>query len=388
MPLNDVNDVVGVKLKYDILCAGWPCQPFSKSGKQKGFMDETRGTLFHTILEIIGEDIKNQPKIVFLENVPNLLGHDGGNTIEVIERSLDHLGYKPYIGILSPHEFNVPQHRPRVFIVAIHRKHVKKCDQFVFPKGEIPKDISINSIREKNPKTTKEPSKEFIQATNLWTELMKAIPIKTKPPAPTWGMEFSRSYSLEGIHPLKKQTKKQLSEILNKEDPSLKINPSRINKDELLKRFPPYVRNLKGTMPEWKRKFIQKNRDWWSKNKKHLRKDWLDDIMKLQDTHQKLEWHVGNEKDRKLLSYMIHSRPSGLRVSKMNWMPALVAISQTPVIGPWKRYLTVREAANAQSFKSDFKLSKDEAVAFKQMGNSVNVEVVKKIMEAIDKLMV
>ena len=386
--LNDVKDVVGKELEYDILCAGWPCQPFSKSGKQMGFMDETRGTLFHTILEIIGEKEERKPKVVFLENVPNLMGHDGGNTIKVIKKSLRRLGYEPYICTLSPHQFGVPQHRPRVFIVAINTSKVKQWDKFDFPKpGEI-KSLSIESIREKNPKSVKEPNEDFILATSLWTEFMEAIPAKLKPPAPTWGMEFGRQYPLEGIYPLEKQTKKQLRDLLSKDSSMPAIIPKSYTKSQLISMFPPYVRNLKGTIPEWKKKFILKNRKWWGENKKHLSEDWLKRLKGLQDTHQKLEWHVGNDRRRNLMNHMIHSRPSGLRVSKMNWMPALVAISQTPIIGPWGRYLTVREAANAQSFKHDFLLHEEESVAFKQMGNSVNVKVVKEIMRSIEKVIV
>ena len=86
--------------EFDILCAGFPCQPFSKSGSQEGFEDKTRGTLFHEIMRIVRE---SEPSILFLENVPNLQGHDKGNTYSVIKESIEKEGYRFRSSILSPH---------------------------------------------------------------------------------------------------------------------------------------------------------------------------------------------------------------------------------------------------------------------------------------------
>tara|TARA_B110000914_G_C15081132_1_gene272888 strand:- start:60 stop:458 length:399 start_codon:yes stop_codon:yes gene_type:complete len=114
--------------------------------------------------------------------------------------------------------------------------------------------------------------------------------------------------------------------------------------------------------------------------------DWLNQTRQFSQTFQKFEWHVGSMKSRDIFDYMIHSRPSGIRVSKMNRIPSLVAMAQIPVIGPWGRKISPREAANAQSFKQDFILHSDSAVSYKQLGNSVNVTVVKEVMKRMTKI--
>lgn len=99
--------------QHDVLCAGFPCQPFSISGKQKGFED-TRGTLFFEICRIINE---KKPPIVFLENVKHLVHHDHGKTLEVILNQLDELGYKVSWDVLNGADFGVPQNRERIIII-------------------------------------------------------------------------------------------------------------------------------------------------------------------------------------------------------------------------------------------------------------------------------
>lgn len=123
--------------KHDILCAGFPCQPFSISGKKKGFND-TRGTLFFNILEIV----KNKkPKVVFLENVKHLKDHDKKNTLKTIISSLEELGYKVNWRILNAKDFGVAQNRERIIIIANRGKNVFDFDSLV-KKDEISlKDI-------------------------------------------------------------------------------------------------------------------------------------------------------------------------------------------------------------------------------------------------------
>jgi len=117
---------------FDILCAGFPCQAFSIAGYQKGFSD-TRGTLFFELENIIK---KHNPKVVFLENVKNLVSHDGGKTFKVIIDILENkLKYKVYHKVLNSMEYaNIPQNRERIFIVAFDPKKVLNYENFKFPQ--------------------------------------------------------------------------------------------------------------------------------------------------------------------------------------------------------------------------------------------------------------
>ncbi|MDI9357883.1 MAG: DNA cytosine methyltransferase [Phycisphaerales bacterium] len=117
--------------KFDVLCAGFPCQAFSIAGYQKGFAD-ARGTLFFDIEQIIK---KHKPKCVFLENVKNLVTHNSGNTFKTILEILEiKLGYKVFHKVLnSATHANIPQNRERIFIVAFDTKQVKNFAHFAFP---------------------------------------------------------------------------------------------------------------------------------------------------------------------------------------------------------------------------------------------------------------
>jgi DNA (cytosine-5)-methyltransferase 1 len=117
---SDINDADPNKIPdFDVLCAGFPCQPFSHAGLKKGF-DDTRGTLFFNIANII--DIKKQkgcpPKVLLLENVKGLRSHDKGRTLITIIEVLNSLGYNVDTHVLNSKYFGVPQNRERLFIVA------------------------------------------------------------------------------------------------------------------------------------------------------------------------------------------------------------------------------------------------------------------------------
>lgn len=106
VPVEDIPE-------HDILCAGFPCQPFSQAGQKKGF-DDTRGTLFFDILRILEE---KRPHAFFLENVRGLIGHDDGKTFKTIENKLRGLGYSFQFFKVRSSDYGLPQHRPRVFII-------------------------------------------------------------------------------------------------------------------------------------------------------------------------------------------------------------------------------------------------------------------------------
>ena len=118
---------------HDVLCAGFPCQPFSQAGKRKGFKDKGRGNLFYSICKIVE---CRRPRYIFLENVANLKGHDNGKTWKTIKRELENLNYcvaEPQI--LSPHQFGIPQHRKRIYIVCENREY-GNLENFEFPEPE------------------------------------------------------------------------------------------------------------------------------------------------------------------------------------------------------------------------------------------------------------
>ena len=123
---------------HDILFGGFPCQPFSIIGQMKG-MDDTRGTLFFDIARIIKE---KKPKAFILENVKQLVGHDGGKTLKVIVQSLTDIGYHVQYSVLNALDYGLPQKRERVVIVG-HREPI----MFTFPTPEKPY-ISLNKILE------------------------------------------------------------------------------------------------------------------------------------------------------------------------------------------------------------------------------------------------
>lgn len=131
--------------KFDVLCAGFPCQAFSIAGYRKGFSD-TRGTLFFDIEQIIA---KHRPKAVFLENVKNLFSHDNGNTFKVILDTLEEkLGYKAYYKVLNSMEYaDIPQNRERIFIVAFDPTQVAGHEAFAFP-DKMPLTKTIHDILE------------------------------------------------------------------------------------------------------------------------------------------------------------------------------------------------------------------------------------------------
>lgn len=192
------EDITDVNLDYknipdfDVLCAGFPCQPFSHAGLKKGF-DDTRGTLFFNIKEIVKAKIEANkinhkvliPKVLLLENVKGFTNHDKGNTFKRIKEVLDELGYEVKAEVLNSKHFGVPQNRERIFIVAWYRKLVDK-KEFKFPYGlneegevffdrdkrdKLAKKVNVGSIlltQEELEKLEKKSKKSYTISEKLW----------------------------------------------------------------------------------------------------------------------------------------------------------------------------------------------------------------------------
>lgn len=144
--VQDITTIESKKLpEFDILLAGFPCQPFSIAGHRKGFNDKGRGDLFFKIAEILET---KKPKALLLENVKNLKTHDNGRTFKIITEELERQGYKLHTTVLNSMEYgNIPQNRERIFIVGFKDK--KAFDKFKFPDSiELKK--SFKDLLEKN----------------------------------------------------------------------------------------------------------------------------------------------------------------------------------------------------------------------------------------------
>jgi DNA (cytosine-5)-methyltransferase 1 len=130
-PFGDITKIAENEIpKFDLLVAGFPCQPFSSIGKREGFKHETQGTLFYDVARIIDF---HKPRAFLLENVAGLLTHDDGRTFTTIINVLTNLGYRLEYKILDSSDYGVPQKRDRIYIVGFNKKKVKPAD-FNFPK--------------------------------------------------------------------------------------------------------------------------------------------------------------------------------------------------------------------------------------------------------------
>jgi DNA (cytosine-5)-methyltransferase 1 len=145
-PAGDITKINAYEIpKFDILLAGFPCQPFSNAGLKKGFND-TRGTLFFDIARIVEYHL---PKVVFLENVKGFRNHDKGKTFNIIKKTLEDMGYKVFSEVLNARYFGVPQNRERIYIIAFLDNKIN----FEFPKPMYKKikvgDILDNKVDDK-----------------------------------------------------------------------------------------------------------------------------------------------------------------------------------------------------------------------------------------------
>lgn len=367
-PMGDIRLVEAKKIpKHDILCAGFPCQPFSKAGDQEGFKNVTQGDLFNEITRILKS---HHPEYVFLENVPHLAKHDGGASLEYITDGLEKIGYKVDSKIFSPHQFGIPQIRPRLFIVA----SLSGLEHFRWPEVE-KKEATIRTILQKQPKSATKISPQVADCLKVWQKFLKLFPKNVEIPSfPIWTMEFGATYPYETETPFS-IPKRRLKELKGSHGVSLKKKPN----DKLFEFLPSYAREQVRKFPDWKIDFIRQNRELYKKNKK-LIDPWLPLILKFPPSLQKLEWNCRGE-ERNIWKYIIQFRASGVRVKRPTSSPALVAMTTTqiPIIAWEKRYMTEKEAAKLQSLEALRFLPKAKTNSFRALGNAVNANLVARI---------
>lgn len=349
------GDVDRLVPDHDVLCAGFPCQPFSKSGAQEGVRDRTRGTLFFDVMTIV---LAKRPRWVILENVRNLAGPRHRDTWWTIVESLRSASYRvpdePLV--LSPHMLppehgGAPQVRERVFILA-ERVDIgteqDRTGELLVPRAPFPDwdpsgwDVEqfLQPDREIGGLDQYQLRPDEIAWIEAWQAFVQAIQADVLPGFPIWVDAFVELAAI----PV-------------------------------------------GT-PSWKRDFLEKNSDFYRRHR-HVIDEWRNLVwsngQRVDDfplSRRKFEWQARRfqktRAERDLSKLVLHLRPSGIRVKPPTYLPALVAITQTSIIGSRMRRITPIEAARLQRIPGDVfaKAGVSDSAAYKQLGNAVNAGVV------------
>jgi len=346
----DANDSRMLVPHHDVLVAGFPCQPFSKSGAQRG-MDETRGTLYWNILKVIQA---RHPKVVLLENVRNLAGPRHLHEWQVIVETLRQEGYRvsDVPAVFSPHLLprergGRPQVRERVFIAATYVTEAANPQEL---QAELPflnrpvgnwdpstwhleSDLPLDSDHQVENCQLSEAETYWISAWDEFVRLMwEEREGRRLPGFPLWADSWQLTQDLD---------------------------------------IP------EGT-PSWKSDFLRKNAEFYTAHRKVIDKwsrKWEVYSPRFPASRRKLEWQAQDTPS--LWDSVLHFRPSGIRAKAPTYLPALVAITQTSVIGPRRRRLSPREAARLQGLPDWFDFGNQKPSAtYRQLGNGVSVGVV------------
>jgi DNA (cytosine-5)-methyltransferase 1 len=378
-PAGDIKLVVKTQIpSHDILCAGFPCQPFSKAGRQDGLSDPKLGNLYKEIIEVIKEC---HPTYFILENVPNFELHDNKNTWKKIKELLEKEEYTVEINKFSPHQFGIPQIRERVYIIGYSRG---KLQNFKWPNPvDIKPASTLLDYLDTVPREARRLPDYLNKCLDIWQEFLDRVPSDEKLPNPLWSMEFGATYPYQKTTP-NKMAFKNLKKY--KGTHGIKLSAAQ-DKQELMLLLPSHARREQDIFPKWKIKYIKKNRAFYNRHQNWL-DDWIPEIHKFASSLQKMEWNCQGEENRRIREYILQVRPSGIRVKRRTNTPSLVAMTatQVPIIAWEDRYVTPNECKKLQSMdgKDGLKyLPQSETKAYEALGNAINVRVAKRVAEAL-----
>ena len=351
----DINEVVIEQIpEFNILCAGFPCQPFSKAGNQDGFNDN-RGNIFFRICEIIEY---HKPEYIILENVRNLTSHDKGNTWNIIHETLNKLGYNTYNKplLLNTLYFGVPQSRERVIIVC-KRNDIGDLPEYPKINKNLIQDTTLETIISETDNSHGLNSK-MIVVEEVWNNFLNIlnnnnIEIPRFPIWTDWWDGCGENTSITKKDKTKSDEENNIM-IKNKQDKFYNKYKNWIDKN----------RHFYNTN-------IDKLESWLYESRARI--EWIGAV-------RKFEWQVSNSNSNLTMNDVLwSSRGSGIRVKSINYTPTLVAMtSMIPVYGPLSRHLTPRECARLQSFPENYIIHPDDRIAYKQFGNAVNVLMIER----------
>lgn len=367
-PAGDIRKIEASAIpRHDVLCAGFPCQPFSLAGKKRGAACPSSGKLIDDVFRIAAY---HRPKYVLLENVPNVLSIADGTFWAHIKNSFSGLGYEVQYRIYSPLEFGIPQQRYRLFVVA----SLDGLDNFEWPE---PHGVTVKPLWEfigTASADAKAIEPEKLKALKHWNKLVSQL--KGFSSETILAAEFGATYPLEGLLP-GKRWKNHCGAFGDK---LLALE----TREEAIQALPHYADvNNNGATPNWMRKSILYSRALYASDPKFF-DTWKLGVRGFHNSWQKLEWR-GDRRFRSIWKQTLQFRASGIRVMKPEMAPSLIAMTptQTPIIGAIKRYLGIREAASLQALEGLTEFPATQGAAFRSLGNAVNAHIVNKIATAL-----
>lgn len=363
------GDITKVEAKdippHDVICAGFPCQPFSLAGQKKGVACPTSGKLINDVVRIADY---HKPKFVVLENVPNILTIADGSFWEYLKSSFHSIGYNIDYRIISPVEVGIPQNRKRIFIVA-NRNDIK-VDESIWPTIYNSERVQLSDFLDKSQEHKKLEPKKLNQL-RVWQDLIQncSIPLRGSFSivAPEFGANYPKDFST--------LTLKEMRQYKGAYGQSLSDCKTWA---EIMNRMPSYTQKARKTA-NWISPSIKISREIFSQNESFIN-EWVESLDKQNNSWQILEWR-GMLGHYNLFEHLIQFRASGIRVLKPEIAPSLIAMTPTqiPIIPQEARYLSKYEAAKLQFLHELKFIPENTTKAFKAFGNAVNAKIVELI---------